>query len=234
LIARPNGLKPAFDAELMTRLLQAASAAALILTASLVVGSTAPGFAQDVVATVPAAEVAPVIVELPSPAVLVEAPAAPEAAVPVEVPEPAAPAPVVPARAASLSAMVRAVAHAEPENAQLRCLANGVYFESNGESLEGQLAVAHVIINRARSGRFASSYCGVLTQRSQFSFVRGGTVPQAPRNAGWHRAVAIARIAEGETWRNPAPGALFFHAARVSPGWNRPRVAQIDNHIFYR
>jgi spore germination cell wall hydrolase CwlJ-like protein len=130
--------------------------------------------------------------------------------------------------------MVRATRHAEPENAQLRCLAAGIYFESNGESLAGQLAVAHVIINRARSGRFATSYCGVLTQRGQFSFVRGGVVPQPPRGAAWARAVAIARIAEAEGWQNPAPGALFFHATHVSPGWNRPRIARIDNHIFYR
>jgi spore germination cell wall hydrolase CwlJ-like protein len=196
----------------------------------LVVASTAPGFAQEAPSSPAAAPItvteAPVLAEIPAPTV-VEAPVAAPAPAP-------APAPVVPARARSLAEMVRTTAHAEPENAQLRCLASGVYFESNGESLGGQLAVAHVIINRARSGRFASSYCGVLTQRGQFSFVRGGVVPQAPRGASWNRAVAIARIAEAEGWQNPAPGALFFHAARISPGWNRPRVAQIDNHIFYR
>jgi hypothetical protein len=218
----------------MTRLLQAASAAALLLTSALVVSSTAPGFAQETPPSPPAAmmaaepateileNVAPVVVETP-----VEAPvAAPEVVVP--------PVPAVPTRAASLAEMVRSTAHAEPETAQLRCLASGIYFESNGESLAGQLAVAHVIINRARSGRFASSYCGVLTQRGQFSFVRGGVVPQPPRGTSWNRAVAIARIAEAEGWQNPAPGALFFHATHVSPGWNRPRVARIDNHIFYR
>lgn len=216
----------------MTRLLQAASAAALMLTATLVVATTAPGFAQDAVPGQVVFTAEPVIQDLPNAPEPIAVPEVVEDAVAVDVPAPASPS--VPNRAASLSEMVRAVAHAEPENAQLRCLANGIYFESNGESLEGQLAVAHVIINRARSGRFASSYCGVLTQRGQFSFVRGGAVPQAPRNSGWYRAVAIARIAEAEGWRNPAPGAMFFHAARVSPGWNRPRVARIDNHIFYR
>lgn len=224
----------------MTRLLQAASAAAVILTATLVVASTTPGFAQSleqpaVVAPVeaPVQVIAPIA---PQPDIQ-NAPGAPVVPAPVEAPvetSVAPAAPIVPQRAASLAHMVRATAYVEPENAQLRCLANGVYFESNGESLDGQLAVAHVIINRARSGRFATSYCGVLTQRSQFSFVRGGVVPQAPRGASWQRSVAIARIAEAQSWRNPAPGALFFHAARVSPGWNRPRIAQIDNHIFYR
>lgn len=212
----------------MTRLLQAATSAALLLTATMVVASTAPGFAQDVTPGEVTFIAEPVIQNLPN--------ASEADAVPTENAEQAASeqrAPAVPS-ASTLGAMVRAVAHAEPEDAQLRCLANGIYFESNGESLEGQLAVAHVIINRARSGRFASSYCGVLTQRGQFSFVRGGVVPQAPRNAGWQRAVAIARIALAEGWQNPAPGALFFHAARVSPGWNRPRIGRIDNHVFYR
>ncbi len=207
----------------MTRLLQAASAAAILLTTTFVVATTAPGFAQEAVSGEVVFTAEPVIQDLPDVADASETAAEPQDS-----------APVVPARAASLAAMVNDIDHAEPETAELRCLANGIYFESNGESLEGQLAVAHVIINRARSGRFASSYCGVLTQRGQFSFVRGGVVPQAPRNAGWRRAVAIARIAEAEGWNNPAPGALFFHAARVSPGWNRPRIGRIDNHIFYR
>lgn len=212
----------------MSRLLQAASAVAILLTASVVLATTAPGFAREEAKGEIAFVAEPVVQNLPTVPEAAAVPAPSEiAADPAVVAAP-------PARAASLAEMVRGVTHAEPENAQLRCLANGIYFESNGESLEGQLAVAHVIINRARSGRFASSYCGVLTQRGQFSFVRGGTVPQAPRNAGWQRAVAIARIAEAEGWRNPAPGAMFFHAARVSPGWNRPRVARIDNHIFYR
>ncbi len=50
----------------------------------------------------------------------------------------------------------------------------------------------------------------------------------------WRNAVAIAQIARDELWENNAKGALFFHATRVSPGWRLTRVAQIDNHIFYR
>jgi spore germination cell wall hydrolase CwlJ-like protein len=29
-------------------------------------------------------------------------------------------------------------------------------------------------------------------------------------------------------------GALFFHAARVSPAWRLTRMARVENHIFYR
>ena len=56
----------------------------------------------------------------------------------------------------------------------LECLAGAIYFESKGEPLTGQLAVAEVIINRAKSGRFPTDVCAVVKQRGQFSFVRGG------------------------------------------------------------
>jgi len=50
----------------------------------------------------------------------------------------------------------------------------------------------------------------------------------------WQEAVAIAQIADSNSWRAPAEGALFFHAARVSPGWRLTRMARVDNHVFYR
>lgn len=137
--------------------------------------------------------------------------------------------------AASLAALVES--HGDPETLddEMRCLAGAVYYESKGESLAGQLAVARVIINRAESGRFASSLCGVVTQRGQFSFVRGKIVPQPPvASRDWREAVAIAQIAMSDSWDSPAEGALFFHARRVSPNWGKKQFASIDNHIFYR
>lgn len=118
---------------------------------------------------------------------------------------------------------------------EMHCLAGAIYFEARGESLEGQLAVGRVIVNRTDSSRFPDSYCGVVLQRSQFSFVRGKTIPKVRTNSEqWRRAVAIAQIADEGLWNSPAKGALFFHAARVSPGWRLTRLARVDNHIFYR
>ncbi|WP_374410109.1 cell wall hydrolase [Novosphingobium colocasiae] len=118
---------------------------------------------------------------------------------------------------------------------QLRCLASAIYFEARGESLEGQLAVGRVIVNRSQSGRFPASYCGVVLQPSQFSFLRGGRIPGAREaSRDWREAVAIARIADAGSWASPAKGALFFHAARVSPRWRLQRIARVDNHVFYR
>ena len=138
-------------------------------------------------------------------------------------------------QADSLAALVDAQGTPEQLDGEMQCLAGAVYFESKGESLEGQLAVARVIINRAESGRFASSLCGVVYQPSQFSFVRGGGMPPIrTESRSWRQAVAIAQIAMADAWDSRAEGALFFHARRVSPGWGKAKLAMIDNHIFYR
>lgn len=135
-----------------------------------------------------------------------------------------------------LSQLVTAYASAAVADAEMDCLASAVYFESKGEPLQGQLAVAEVILNRAGSGKYPSSICGVVKQKSQFSFVRGGRIPAVPRSSeAWRKAVAIAHIALRDLADGGVKNALFFHARYVSPSWrNRPRVASIGNHIFYR
>lgn len=153
--------------------------------------------------------------------------------------EPAPDAPDVPAVEAKpsgdLSDMVAQLRGSETGSRELECLATGVYFESKGEPLTGQLAVGQVIANRASSGRFPSSYCGVLFQRGQFSFIRGKGLPSAPRSSRqWQTAVAIAKIIDQQLHSSSVGKALFFHARYVSPGWRLKRVAAIGNHIFYR
>lgn len=135
----------------------------------------------------------------------------------------------------SLAAAVAAQPAEVGEDEEIHCLATGIYFESKGEPLPGQLAVAEVILNRADSGRFASSSCGVLKQKGQFSFVRGGKLPEVNRaSSAWRTAVAIAHVAKRDLWDSPVEGALYFHARRLSPRWGRARVASLGNHVFYR
>lgn len=134
----------------------------------------------------------------------------------------------------SLSQAVAAQDMPAARSEELTCLAGAIYFESKGEPLAGQLAVAEVILNRARSGRFARTACGVVTQRGQFSFVRGGRVPAIGDSAQYRTAVAVAQVALGDHWDSSASDALFFHARRVSPGWRLQKIASIGNHVFYR
>ena len=139
--------------------------------------------------------------------------------------------------AGSLHELVGMIDTDVPMDSEMRCLAGAVYFEARGEPLAGQLAVAQVIINRTEDGRFPRSYCGVVTQPGQFSFMRGTRMPAVREGtAAWTRAIAVARIADKGLWESPAEDAVFFHARHVSPGWSRTktRLAQIDRHIFYR
>lgn len=155
---------------------------------------------------------------------------------PIEQPKPTMEeAPVKPVSASSLAELVKSHSDAGPLDAEARCLAGAVYFESKGESLAGQLAVARVVLARTKSGRFPSTICGVVYQPSQFSFVRGGRMPAINTgSAAWNNAVAISKIALDGSWKSPVEGALFFHARYVSPGWKLKRMGTIDNHIFYR
>lgn len=153
--------------------------------------------------------------------------------------EPAAPpqseeAPIV--RGATLAETVAKLRTSEAATRELECLAAGVYFESKSEPLAGQLAVGKVIANRANSkGRFPSSYCGVLMQRGQFSFIRGGRWPAVNKSSPqWRNAVAIARIVDHDLHDSSVGSSLFFHAKRVSPRWRLTRVASVGNHVFYR
>lgn len=148
---------------------------------------------------------------------------------------PAQPGFATPSRVATLAEHVRTQPRSGNLDAQMHCLAGAIYFEARGESLAGQLAVGRVVVERANSGRFPGSYCGVVYQRSQFSFVRGQAMPTIPENsAAWQSAKALARIAHEGTWQSPSEGALFFHATHVAPRWRLKRIAQVDNHIFYR
>jgi N-acetylmuramoyl-L-alanine amidase len=220
----------------MSRILNKASAIAVAATfvATLVSAEGSGAFAESKTPALTQAEPANL---LPAPAMVAQPvvqplPVEPKAdTVPAR--EPAMPTPV--RSAASLAALVSAQPQPSDLPRELHCLAGAVYFEAKSESLAGQLAVGRVVVARSKSGRFPNSYCGVVFQRSQFSFVRGNSMPAiAKRSQQWRNAVAIAQIAHAGAWKSPAEGALFFHASYVSPGWRLTRVARVDNHVFYR
>ena len=124
-----------------------------------------------------------------------------------------------------------------PLDVQTNCLATAVYFEARGESLEGQLAVARVVINRASSGRYPPDWCGVVKQPAQFSFVRHGEFPAADTNCeAWRKAEAVAEIAAANIVPSVSSDVLWYHADYVAPAWRRglQQAEQIGAHIFYR
>lgn len=124
-----------------------------------------------------------------------------------------------------------------PLDEQASCLATAVYFEARGESLEGQLAVARVVMNRAASGRYPSDWCGVVKQPAQFSFVRHGVFPGIDTaSAAWAKAQGVARLAIANVVPSVASDVLWYHADYVAPSWgNRLNyVEKIGVHMFFR
>lgn len=157
-------------------------------------------------------------------------------------PQVPAPTPVLPeavattAPRASFASLSEAVAAQDGASVDepIRCMAGAIYFESKGEPLAGQLAVAQVILNRSRSGRFAADVCGVVKQRGQFSFVRGGQIPTIDEGRlAYRTAIAVAKVAMAESWDAPAPAALYFNGSRSGHSGGT-RVATIGHHAFYR
>jgi hypothetical protein len=135
----------------------------------------------------------------------------------------------------------------EHANAERDCLAQAIYHEARGESEVGQLAVANVIVNRARSGKFPSTLCGVIYQnadkgyhRCQFTFACDGRDDAPGERRAWARSAALAQDVYAEFALGDAVGAipgsaLYYHTTAVRPNWANTysAVAQIGSHIFY-
>jgi spore germination cell wall hydrolase CwlJ-like protein len=136
-----------------------------------------------------------------------------------------------------LLALVDKYSAGAPLDDQANCLATAVYFEARGESVDGQLAVARVVMNRAASGRYPTDWCSVVKQPAQFSFVRHGAFPYVDTaSASWARAQGVARLAVANVVPSVDPNVLWYHATYVDPSWGHrlSMVERIGAHIFYR
>lgn len=127
--------------------------------------------------------------------------------------------------------------------AERQCLALTVYFESRAETLEGQRAVAAVVLNRVRSDKFPDDICAVVRAggggkrgRCQFSWFCDGRSDKPKDGQSWQQALAVADSTLGGEISDPTEGALYFHSTSVKPKWRKKltKTAAIDNHIFYR
>jgi spore germination cell wall hydrolase CwlJ-like protein len=133
---------------------------------------------------------------------------------------------------------------AGPERAKAeRCLAEAIYFESRGEPVRGQIAVAQVILNRAFSGHYPKTVCGVVYQNAhrrlacQFTFACDGRPEVIREPDAWQRAKAVAvGSLDGKLWLPEVGKATHYHAYWVRPWWVRTmsRLHKIGVHTFYR
>ena len=143
----------------------------------------------------------------------------------------------------NLKAMPAGYATAQDKFVQLECLTRNIYWEAANEPFEGKVAVAQVTLNRLADGRFGSSICNVVHQRSvvyqkvvcQFTWTCENTHKIRPVHPGlWQESELVAKKVFLENFRLPSlDKALYYHADYVNPGWQKPRITKIGRHIFY-
>jgi spore germination cell wall hydrolase CwlJ-like protein len=113
---------------------------------------------------------------------------------------------------------------------EVTCLAQNIYFEARGESRVGQLAVAHVTMNRTRSVRYPNSVCAVVYQKYQFSWTHNASRRITDR-ALYRKLTAMAvDVIIGKT-KDPTKGSLSFNNIAVIS--ERIPKLVIGNHAFY-
>jgi spore germination cell wall hydrolase CwlJ-like protein len=120
--------------------------------------------------------------------------------------------------------------------ADWQCLAQAIYFESRGEPLDGQIAVAEVVLNRVDDRNFPGTVCGVTRQGCQFSYTCDGNSDTMKSGVAKARSEKLASLMLAGRPRTLTDGALYFHTRSVRPDWSRrfARTTTIGHHMFYR
>jgi spore germination cell wall hydrolase CwlJ-like protein len=135
------------------------------------------------------------------------------------------------------------LARTESDRARaLQCLTAAVYYEAATEPLDGQRAVAQVVLNRVRHPAYPSSVCGVVWQGSerstgcQFTFTCDGSLARTPMASVWARAGQVAQAALAGYVYAPVGHATHYHTNWVVPYWSSSleKIANVGTHIFYR
>ena len=131
---------------------------------------------------------------------------------------------------------------AKASAAERMCLARAVYYEARGEAMDGQIAVAQTVLNRARSKHWPNTICGVVNQgvergeKCQFSFACFKHLSE-PGGETWEQAQLVAEQAlAGQAWLRELIEATHYHATGVAPVWRSglSEIKTIGTHVFYR
>lgn len=136
-----------------------------------------------------------------------------------------------------LSLAAQSQQQVKEEHVERFCLTQALYYEARGEGVQGQLAVADVVLQRQRSKYHPDTICGVVYEPYQFSFVSDGSTLREIDVDAWNKADDLAgRILRHEVKTSFTGRALFYHTKDIRPDWadTMVKTAEIGNHIFYR
>ncbi|AEG60167.1 spore cortex-lytic enzyme [Desulforamulus ruminis] len=142
------------------------------------------------------------------------------------------------------NALIRQVSGGQAQRAQTQTVSRGsislsrqdmydlariVYGEARGESFQGQVAVASVVLNRLYSGQFGNSVQEVIYQPLAFTAVQDGQFYMTPNSSAYQ---AVDAAVKG--W-DPTGGAIYYWNPVTATSkwvWNRPIVTKIGQHVF--
>ena len=128
-------------------------------------------------------------------------------------------------------------------SAALMCLALNVYHEARSEPLQGQAAVAHVVLNRVASGRWPDDVCSVIHQgyekgrfKCQFTWYCDGKPDEPTEILAWAKSVLVANQVLTGVVPDVTNGATHYHARYVNPYWSASlsKTVTYGSHMFYR
>ncbi|WP_250675365.1 cell wall hydrolase [Paraclostridium ghonii] len=114
-------------------------------------------------------------------------------------------------------------------NDELYLLSKLVSSEARGESYEGQVAVAAVVINRVLDSRFPDNIKDVIYQKNAFSVVNNGEIYKDPTDSAYKAA------REALYGSDPTSGAIYFWNPQISTcNWIKTLdpYKRIGNHVF--
>ena len=134
-----------------------------------------------------------------------------------------------------LDDIIQVKEHVKYTKNDVECLTKNIYYEARGENTQGKFAVAHVTINRLKTGYWGNSICKVVYAKKQFSWTLAKKLPR-PDSRVWAESEQVARkVLAGHRVRGLSKS-LFYHATYIKdPKWadSRHEAGQIGNHIFY-
>lgn len=100
----------------------------------------------------------------------------------------------------------------------LLCLSMAIYHESRGEPIQGQRAVAYVVMNRAETEN--KSVCDVIKEKAQFSWVKPHGRAERPKNSdAWFQSVNVAANVFYGKVPDPTNGSNHFYSLKARAPW---------------
>lgn len=124
---------------------------------------------------------------------------------------------------------------------ELSCLSQAIHGEASNQSLDGKLAVAHVIVNRSKDPKFPSDICSVIRQKNQFHFLQNLkwiNVDKPAQKQQMTEAILAANMVLNEDVKDTTKGALYFVNPKncTDKRWlsNMRKTIKIQDHVFYR